>query len=80
MFSYPLEFFFSKSRKKLLFVMFVREFVRLIKEWKRFKAARSVIDDLFKVAKNSIALDKIHRYTKRSVKKFVALNVLLWAW
>jgi len=32
---------------------------------------------LFKVAKNSFALDKLHRYTKRSVKKFVALNVLL---
>ena len=32
MFSYPLEFFFSKSRKKLLFVRLAREFVRLIKE------------------------------------------------
>ena len=77
MFSYPLEVFFSKSGKKLLFVRLVREFVRLIKEWKRFKAARSVIDDLLKVAKNSFVLDKIHHYTKRSAKKFVVLNVLL---
>ena len=77
MFSYPLEVFCSRSGKKLLFVKLVREFVRLIKDWKRFKSVRSIIDDLFKVAKNSFAMDKIHRYTKRSVKKFVALNVLL---
>jgi len=77
MFSYPLEIFLSRSSKKLLFVKLVREFVRLIKDWERFKAARSIIDDLFKVAKNSFALDKLHRYTMRSVKKFVALNVLL---
>jgi len=29
------------------------------------------------VAKNSFAMDNLHRYTKSSVKKFVALNVLL---
>ncbi len=77
MFSYPLEIFISRSGKRLIFLKLVREFVRLIKEWERFKAERSVIDDLFKVAKNSFALDKLHRYTKRSVEKFVALNVLL---
>ena len=44
-----------------------------------FKPVRSVIDDLFKMAKRSFTLDRIHRYTnpKRSVEKFVALNVLL---
>jgi len=77
MFSYPLEVFYSRSGEKLMFVKLVREFAGLIKDWKRFKPVRSVIDDLFKVAKNSFALNKIHRYTKRSVKKFVALNVLL---
>ncbi len=77
MFSYPLEIFFSRSGEKLIFLKLVRMFVRLIKEWERFKAVRSVIDDLFKVAKKCFALDKLHRYTMRSVKKFVALNVLL---
>ncbi len=75
--SYPLEIFFSRSGKRMIFLKLVREFVRLIKEWERFKDERSAIDDLFKVAKNSFTLDKLHRYTKRSVKKFVALNVLL---
>jgi len=37
----------------------VREFVRLIKNWEVFKPIRSIIDDLFKVAKNSFGLDKI---------------------
>jgi len=32
MFSYPLEIFFHKSRKKLMFVKLVREFTALIKE------------------------------------------------
>ena len=77
MFSYPLEIFYSKSSKKLLFLKLVREFAGLIDNWRRFKATRSVIDDLFKVTKNSFAMDNLHRYTKRSVKKFVALNVLL---
>ncbi|GEM_PF-5825713 len=37
-FSYPLEIFFSRSSKKLLFVKLVREFVRLIKNWRMFKS------------------------------------------
>jgi len=60
-----------------MFVKLIREFTALIKEWERFKAVRSRIDDLFKLAKNSFAMDKLHRYTKRFVKKFVAMNVLL---
>ena len=70
-------FFFYKSEKKLIFEKLVREFARLIKNWEAFKPIRSIIEDLFKVAKNSFGLDKIHRYTKKSVEKFAALNVLL---
>ena len=78
MFSYPLEIFLLQKWRKTDFLEAGEGvFVRLIKEWEKFKAIRSVIDDLFKVAKKCFALDKLHRYTMRSVKKFVALNVLL---
>jgi len=32
-FSYPLEIFFSRSGKRFVFVRFVREFVKLIRNW-----------------------------------------------
>ena len=52
MLSYPLEIFFSRSSKKLLFVKLVGRFVRLIEDWKMFKPVRSIIGDLFKMAMN----------------------------
>ena len=36
-----------------------------------------MIEDIFKLAKNAFSLKNLHRYTKRSVKKFVCLHVLL---
>ncbi|HOT04410.1 MAG TPA: transposase, partial [Methanolinea sp.] len=38
---------------------------------------RSLIEDVFKTAKNAFGLRKIHKYTTKSVKKTVCLNVLL---
>ena len=53
----------------------------MILRWERYRyrAVRSRIEDLFKLAKNAFSLDKLHRYTKKSVKikKFVGLNVFL---
>ena len=48
----------------------------MLQKWKEFKAVRSVIEDVFKLAK-SFGLGRLHRYTRRSVLKFAALNVLL---
>jgi len=36
-----------------------------------------LIEDLFKLGKEAFAMTEIHRYSRRSVKKFVAMNVLL---
>jgi len=49
----------------------------MILKWERYRSIRSRMEDLFKLAKNSFSLDRLHRYTKKSVKKFVGLNVLL---
>ena len=51
----------------------VRKFREMILRWERYRAVRSRMEDLFKLAKNAFSLDKLHRYTRKSVK----LNVLL---
>jgi hypothetical protein len=38
---------------------------------------RSIIEDVFKIKKNALSLDKLHKYTHRSVKKTCSLAVLL---
>ena len=43
------------------------------------KAERSEVEDVFKLEKRGLFMDKMHRFTKRSVAKFVYANVLLIA-
>ncbi|RJS79231.1 hypothetical protein CW713_08670 [Methanophagales archaeon] len=49
----------------------------ILKNWEKYKLIRGIIVDIFKLAKNAFSLNNLHRYTKRSVKKFVCLHVLL---
>ena len=79
LFSYPLDVFCSNSLRKDVFIKLVRKFREMILKWERYRSIRSRMEDLFKLAKNAFSLDKLHRYTKKSVKikKFVGLNVLL---
>jgi len=76
--SYPLSIFNSKNLKEevRLFKVLKAKLLNLLKSWKSFKSERSVIEDIFKLAK-SMSLRRLHRYTIRSVYKFVAVNVLL---
>jgi hypothetical protein len=41
-----------------------------------FQSIRSLIEDVFKLAEDTFSLQKFQRYTPRSVKKAVSLNVL----
>ncbi|MBE8538988.1 transposase [Geoglobus acetivorans] len=76
--SYPLSIFSSRNLKKemKLFKSLKAKLMNLLGKWESFKSVRSVIEDVFKLAK-SFSLRKLHRYTMRSVYKFAALNVLL---
>jgi hypothetical protein len=78
MLSYPLSIFDSKNldEEKRRFKTLKAKLINLLRRWQEFKAVRSAIEDVFKLAK-SFGLRRLHRYTKRSVLKFVALNVLL---
>jgi len=48
-----------------------------MENWQHFKYIRSIIEDMFKLAKKSPDLHKVHRYTTKSITKHVSLNVLL---
>ena len=78
MLSYPLSVFSSKSLKeeKRRFRNLKTRLMSLLRRWQEFKPVRAIIEDVFKLAK-SFGLRRLHRYTRRSVLKFAALNVLL---
>ena len=77
MLSYPLDIFGSNlEEEKRRFRALKTKLMSLLKRWEEFKPVRAVIEDVFKLAK-SFGLRRLHRYTMRSVYKFVALNVLL---
>ena len=78
--SYPINCFRNsklKKKTKKFFTELKKEFIHKISEWQRYKYIRSIIEDMFKLAKKSLDLTKIHRYTTKSVTKHVSLNVLL---
>ncbi len=75
--SYPLSIFSNNlNKEKRLFKSLKAKLMNLLRGWPEFKAIRSAIEDVFKLAK-SFGLRRLHRYTSRSVLKFAALNVLL---
>jgi hypothetical protein len=78
MLSYPLSIFSSKNldEEKRRFKALKAKLMNLLQRWETFKGVRSVIEDVFKLAK-SFGLGRLHRYTRRSVFKFAAMNVLL---
>lgn len=81
MISYPLELFTLKpgqiKEKKRFYEGLVSRLKDLMQSWEDFKPVRSLIEDVFKVAKNSFSMRKMHRYTMPSVKKACSLVVLL---
>ena len=60
--------FCSNSLRKDIFIKLVRKFREMILRWERYRSIRSRMEDLFKLAKNAFSLDRLHRYTKKSVK------------
>lgn len=81
MVSYPLEAFNGKpgyiAEKLQFFLELAFEFKEKILCWREFMPPRSIIEDVFKVAKKTFSLERMHRYTMRSVKKACAFSVLL---
>jgi len=45
------------------------EFVHKVQRWREYKPTRSLIDDFFKLKKDGLSMDCLHRHTIRSVHK-----------
>ena len=77
--SFPLSIFgHSDTRERVrLLKRLVRKLISGLAHEDAYLAVRSLIEDVFKLAKNAFSLKKFHRYTTRSVKKAVCLNVFL---
>ena len=79
MFSYPLSIFnlSNPEKEKEFYKGLVKSLKVIFENWEKYKPIRGMVEDIFKLAKNTFSLNNLHRYTKRSVKKFVCLHVLL---
>jgi len=77
--SYPLSIFGRPDTDTTmkLFKNLVKQLLDSFGYQEYFQSIRSLIEDVFKLAKDAFSLQKFHRYTTRSVKKAVSLNVLL---
>ena len=77
--NYPLWIFERYDTKLLIqrFASLARRLLMYLRDELRFVEKRSLIGGVFKTAKNAFVLKRIHKYTTRSVKKTVCLNVLL---
>jgi hypothetical protein len=61
----------------MLYQRLVRDFKRKISKWQKLKPIRGMIEDWNKLTKRALSMKKIHRFTYRSIVKFVSLNALL---
>ena len=80
MLRYPLKIFNSKrntEREIKLYKEIIAKFKELISKWKEFRSIRSIIEDVFKLAKKAYSMEDLHRYTRSSVQKYCSLAVLL---
>jgi hypothetical protein len=80
MLSYPLNIFDSKrntEEEKKLYKRLVAKFISLIENWGGLRPIRSLIEDVFKLAKKACNMENLHRYTMRSIKKYCSLAVFL---
>ena len=77
--SYPLTVFRDKGKEdeKEVFRRLVRSLLLKITNWEAYRPIRAFIENVFKLAKETFSLKKLHRYTMRSVKKIVSVSVLL---
>jgi hypothetical protein len=76
MLSYPLNIFDSKrntKEEKKLYKRLVAKFKSLIENWGELRPIRSLIEDVFKLAKKACNMKNLHRYTMRSAKKYCSL-------
>ena len=48
-----------------------------LENWESYRSISGIIEDFFKLIKKSFDFKKLHRYTEKSVVKFVCIGILL---
>jgi hypothetical protein len=80
MLRYHLKIFDSRRDTKneiKLYKGIIAKFKELISKWSEFRSIRSIIENVFKLAKKAYSMEDLHKYTKSSVLKYCSLAVLL---
>ena len=78
--SYPLEINANNNKTENLKEKIndlTKQTVKILRKWKDYKPIRDIIEDFFKVAKNTFDLDEFHSYTEKSMVKNILLRLLL---
>jgi hypothetical protein len=73
----PLDYFDINNHKNPIYKSLREKLFNLLPKWGNFRLTRWKIEEFFKFLKNELDLKDIHAYTKRSVYKYVYLNVFL---
>jgi hypothetical protein len=77
--SYPLTVFRESGKEDEMefFRRLVRRLLFKLANWETYRPIRALIENIFKLAKEAFSLKKLRRYSGRSAKKIVGMNVLL---
>ena len=67
------------KQEKKLFLELTTTLYKKLKNWKKFKPIRGLIEDFFKVCKDAFGLGKFHSFTQKSMRKNIYLCLLLSA-
>lgn len=77
-----LDIFYDEKKlkqEKKLFLELTTTLYKKLKNWKKFKPIRGLIEDFFKVCKDAFGLGKFHSFTQKSMRKNIYLCLLLSA-
>ena len=79
--SYPLDIYNSRTyeQDKKEYNHLKHLLMEYLKNWKDLKPERGLIEDFFKVGKDTFGLGKFHKYTINSISKSIYLCILLTA-
>jgi len=79
--AYPLEIYNKKDNKRIKqeYKQLKKILIQKITNWKDLKPVRGLIEDFFKVAKDTFVLGQFHKYTTKSISKSIYICLLLTA-
>ena len=77
--SYPLEIYQEKNNEEVKheYKQLKKLLINKIHNWNELKPIRGLIEDFFKVAKNTFKLGTFHKYTNESISKNIYITLIV---